>query len=105
MKFIFQSPALEIKAPVLNDKTVGYQVLQQNGACVFLSRIFNIPTLPPNQGEPAPAQTPSSHQRFPNGLYWATTLVVDEYHLTDQRHRIQPRHIFYQKQIQLSPLL
>ena len=63
MKFTFQSPALEIKAPVLNDKTVGYQVgvaynhlsngtcgqsfsaqvLQQNGACVFLSRIFNIP--------------------------------------------------------------
>ena len=26
MKFTFQSPALEIKAPVLNDKTVGYQV-------------------------------------------------------------------------------
>ena len=46
MKFTFQSPALEIKAPVLNDKTVGYQVLQQNGACVFLSRIFNIPSLP-----------------------------------------------------------
>ena len=46
MKFTFQSPALEIKAPVLNDKTVGYQVLQQNGACVFLSRIFNIPALP-----------------------------------------------------------
>ena len=43
MKFTFQSPALEIKAPVLNDKTVGYQVLQQNGACVFLQRIFNLP--------------------------------------------------------------
>ena len=28
MKFTFQSPALEIKAPVLNDKTVGYQVGQ-----------------------------------------------------------------------------
>ena len=27
MKFTFVSPALEIKAPVLNDKTVGYQVL------------------------------------------------------------------------------
>ena len=27
MKFTFQSPALEIKAPVLNDKTVGYQVI------------------------------------------------------------------------------
>ena len=31
MKFIFQSPQLEIKAPVLNDKAVGYQVLSQNG--------------------------------------------------------------------------
>ena len=29
MKFTFQSPALEIKAPVLNDKTVGYQVIQR----------------------------------------------------------------------------
>ncbi len=26
MKFIFVSPSLEIKAPVLNDKAVGYQV-------------------------------------------------------------------------------
>ena len=30
MKFTFQSPALEIKAPVLNDKTVGYQVLYKS---------------------------------------------------------------------------
>eukprot|EP00092_Neocalanus_flemingeri_P005869 GFUD01006317.1.p1 GENE.GFUD01006317.1~~GFUD01006317.1.p1 ORF type:complete len:3795 (+),score=856.15 GFUD01006317.1:678-11387(+) len=70
MKFIFQSPALEIKAPVLNDKTVGYQVLQQNGACVFLSRIFNIPTLPQNQTEPQqplpPQPLPPSPQRFQN---------------------------------------
>ena len=61
MKFIFQSPALEIKAPVLNDKTVGYQVLQSNGACVYLNRIFNIPSLPSNQADM------SSSQRFSNG--------------------------------------
>ena len=35
MRFIFQSPQLEIKAPVLNDKEVGYRVLSQNGACVL----------------------------------------------------------------------
>ena len=29
MTFSFVSPALEIKAPVLNDKTVGYQVRPQ----------------------------------------------------------------------------
>ena len=29
MTFSFVSPALEIKAPVLNDKTVGYQVRTQ----------------------------------------------------------------------------
>ena len=45
MKFTFQSPNLEIKARVLNDKTVGLQLLQQNGACVFPGRIFNIPNL------------------------------------------------------------
>ena len=57
MKFIFRSPALEIEAPILNDETVGYQasqrvepfshicvlqLLQQNGACVFLGRIYDI---------------------------------------------------------------
>ena len=45
MKFLFQSPQLEIKAPVLNDKEVGYRVLSQNGACVFLKRILNLPPL------------------------------------------------------------
>ena len=29
MKFTFASPALEIKAPVLNDKTVGFQVYRK----------------------------------------------------------------------------
>ena len=29
MKFIFVSPSLEIKAPVLNDKAVGYQVVKR----------------------------------------------------------------------------
>merc|ERR1719432_67517 len=42
IKFIFRSPALEIEAPILNDETVGYQLLQQNGACVFLGRIYDI---------------------------------------------------------------
>ena len=65
MKFIFRSPALEIEAPILNDETVGYQasqrvepfshicvlqLLQQNGACVFLGRIYNI--LPRGPGGP-----------------------------------------------------
>ena len=52
MKFLFQSPQLEIKAPVLNDKEVGYRVLSQNGACVFLKRILNLP--PPGQVGPGP---------------------------------------------------
>ena len=89
MKFTFQSPALEIKAPVLNDKTVGYQVgvtynhlsngtcgqsfsaqvLQQNGACVFLSRIFNIP--PGGPGGPGVPQVDISSP-------W-TLLVLTEY--------------------------
>lgn len=29
MKFTFASPSLEIKAPVLNDKTVGFQVYRR----------------------------------------------------------------------------
>eukprot|EP00091_Calanus_sinicus_P011381 TRINITY_DN25806_c0_g1_i1.p1 TRINITY_DN25806_c0_g1~~TRINITY_DN25806_c0_g1_i1.p1 ORF type:complete len:105 (-),score=15.08 TRINITY_DN25806_c0_g1_i1:2-316(-) len=92
MKFIFQSPALEIKAPVLNDKTVGYQVLQQNGACVFLSRIFNIPTLPPNQGEAAPAQTPSSHQRFHDGNSPISTSSTSQWHQAQTDHHSGPVH-------------
>ena len=45
LKFTFQSPALEIKAPVLNDRLVGYQVLQRNGAFVFLGRMFKLHAL------------------------------------------------------------
>ena len=67
MKFIFQSPQLEIKAPVLNDKSVGYQVLSQNGACVFLKRIFDLPS----QGrgvQPHPQQQQQQQpQPFQNG--------------------------------------
>ena len=46
MKFSFQFSAIDIKALVLKDKAISYQVLQQNCACVFQSRIFNIPALP-----------------------------------------------------------
>ena len=71
MKFIFQSPQLEIKAPVLNDKAVGYQVLSQNGACVFLKRIFDLPSQgrgvqPQPQPQPQP-QAQAQAQPFPNG--------------------------------------
>jgi len=53
-KFIFRSPALEIEAPIINDETVGYQLLQQNGACVFLGRIYDI--LPRGPGGPVRPQ-------------------------------------------------
>ena len=60
MKFIFQSPKLKIEAPVLNDKNVGHQVLLQNGACVFLSRIFNTRSLfAPGAGLFAPGAGPA----------------------------------------------
>ena len=63
MKFLFQSPQLEIKAPVLNDKEVGYRVLSQNGACVFLKRILNLP--PP--GQVGPGAGPPVHPGGPPG--------------------------------------
>ena len=43
MKFAFSSPPLELSAPVLQDKQMGYKVLQQNSPCVFLGRIFKVP--------------------------------------------------------------
>ena len=43
MKFTFQSPALEIKAPVLNDKTVGYQV----GVATTIYQMERVDNLPP----------------------------------------------------------
>ena len=58
MKFLFQSPQLEIKAPVLNDKEVGYKVLSQNGACVFLKRLLQLPTTP---GSHAPGHLQQGH--------------------------------------------
>ena len=60
MKFLFQSPQLEIKAPVLNDKEVGYRVLSQNGACVFLKRILTLP------GQGAPGQVPQGPGQVPH---------------------------------------
>ena len=63
MRFSFQSPQLEIKAPVLNDKEVGYRVLSQNGACVFLKRILNIP----GPGQPgAPGHVPGLGPGLPH---------------------------------------
>ena len=41
MKFQFSSPPMEISAPVLLDKQMGFQVLKQNSACVFLGRILD----------------------------------------------------------------
>ena len=46
MKFTFPSPSMVIKAPVLLDKQMGYQVLKQNSACVFLGRILDNITKP-----------------------------------------------------------
>ena len=41
MKFTFSNPPMEISAPVLQDKQMGFQVLKQNSACVFLGRILD----------------------------------------------------------------
>ena len=53
MKFAFSSPPLELSAPVLQDKQMGYKVLQQNSPCVFLGRIFKVP---PQQIQVQPQQ-------------------------------------------------
>ena len=47
MKFTFSNPPMEISAPVLQDKQMGFQVLKQNSACVFLGRILD--TVKPQQ--------------------------------------------------------
>ena len=72
MKFIFQSPQLEIKAPVLNDKAVGYQVLSQNGACVFLKRIFDLPSQGQvgRGGQPQPQLQPFHFPEIHLSLYF-----------------------------------
>lgn len=49
MKFVFPSPSMEISAPVLLDKQMGFQVLKQNSACVFLGRILDSIKKPPQQ--------------------------------------------------------
>ena len=41
MRFQFADPPMEISAPVLLDKQMGFQVLKQNSACVFLGRILD----------------------------------------------------------------
>merc|ERR1712223_623451 len=49
MKFVFQAPPLEIVAPVLEDRNIGYRVLTQNTACVFLGQVFPASGNPPAQ--------------------------------------------------------
>ena len=49
MKFVFQSPILEIVAPVLEDRNLGYRVLKQNTACVFLGQVFPCSSKPQQQ--------------------------------------------------------
>ncbi len=57
-KFQFQSPALEVTAPVLSDKAMGEKVLKQNGACVFLGRVFK------NVSQPPPPQQQQLHRHL-----------------------------------------
>ena len=52
MKFQFASPQMEISAPVLLDKQMGFQVLKQNSACVFLGRILDSVKPPVGQQQP-----------------------------------------------------
>ena len=56
MKFTFSNPPMEISAPVLQDKQMGFQVLKQNSACVFLGRILDI-TKPQQQQQQQPQTT------------------------------------------------
>ena len=37
----FFDPPMEISAPVLLDMQMGFQVLKENSACVFLGRILD----------------------------------------------------------------
>jgi len=62
IKFAFESPRMEIKAPVLSDRSVGFQVLQGNGACVFPSWIF---TLSPQGPVTGPGHVPGLHRPQP----------------------------------------
>ena len=52
MKFTFSNPPMEISAPVLQDKQMGFQVLKQNSACVFLGRILDSVKPPVGQQQP-----------------------------------------------------
>ena len=60
MKFTFSNPPMEISAPVLQDKQMGFQVLKQNSACVFLGRILD--TVKPQQQQQQQTTTVSLSQ-------------------------------------------
>ena len=66
MKFTFQSPALEIKAPVLNDKTVGYQV------GIFLTKHVEQYKNNPSAGAPTERCLcfPKSHLQYSSRWTW-----------------------------------
>ena len=64
MKFVFQAPPLEIVAPVLEDRNIGYRVLTQNTACVFLGQVF-----------PCSGKQPPQHQ----------TMVPEQHILSSQQ--------------------
>ncbi|TRY77375.1 hypothetical protein TCAL_14770 [Tigriopus californicus] len=59
MKFQFRDPPTEIVAPVLQDKNMGYKVLKQNSACVFIGRILD--EIRPNAQVPSSVSSSSSH--------------------------------------------
>ncbi len=63
MKFRFDSPPLELSAPVLQDRTVGYSVLRQNCACVFLDRMLDDIMGQQAKGPQLAQQQPFQHQQ------------------------------------------
>ena len=75
MKFAFSSPPLELSAPVLQDKQMGYKVLQQNSPCVFLGRIFKVP---PQQIQVQPQQIQVQQQPQPASLIQLLELQQQE---------------------------
>ena len=75
MKFAFSSPPLELSAPVLQDKQMGYKVLQQNSPCVFLGRIFKVP---PHQIQVQPQQIQVQQQPQPASLIQLLELQQQE---------------------------
>ena len=106
MKFVFQSPAMEIVAPVLEDKTLGYRVLTQNTACVFLGRIFPGPgdkhsqqqQITPVQNSQIPSHVIPNPQspiiRQDNPQQQATIMIAPE---VSQQHSLQ-QQLYYSPQ-------